>query len=159
MTLAHNALARIIDTCQPETLVTCGKIAENVGKHWQAHNNSVALITLDPDDPNTVFPLSQTQDLALISETLEHLSHKEGALLLGQLRNYGTHQIAVVIAEDRNWQFNDFIALGFQRQAELADDSHLSTLYTYNIDTYNHKRAWNNPDHWANPEMWGKAWW
>ncbi|MEX2474730.1 DUF6231 family protein [Marinobacter sp.] len=27
------------------------------------------------------------------------------------------------------------------------------------IDSYNRKRAWNNPDHWANPEMWGKAWW
>jgi hypothetical protein len=80
-------------------------------------------------------------------------------MLLGQLRNYGTHQIAVVVDPEQGWDFKDFIGLGFRRQAELDDDGRTRTLYTYNIDNYNHKRAWNNPDNWANPEMWGKAWW
>ena len=57
------------------------------------------------------------------------------------------------------WSFTDFIGLGFRRQAELGYEDSPLTLYTYNIDSYNHKRAWNNPDNWANPEMWDKAWW
>ncbi len=97
----------------------------------------------------------------MITDTLEHLSHEQGELLLGQLRNYGTHQIAVISADDGRWAFTDFIGLGFQRQAVVTESGPSSdrTLYTYNIDSYNHKRKWNNPDNWANPEMWGKAWW
>ena len=159
MTTPHQALARIIDTCQPTTLVVCGKIAGQVGDHWCHHHSDSAITTLDPEAPNDAFPLPKTQDLALVTGTLEHLNHEQGEILLGQLRNYGTHQIAVVVADSPEWAFTDFIALGFRRQAEVEGENESLTLYTYNIDSYNHKRTWNNPDNWANPEMWGKAWW
>jgi uncharacterized protein DUF6231 len=159
MTTSHQALARIVDTCQPESLVVCGDIALEVGQHWHQHHKTSSVITLDAQAPNEAFPLPETQDLALITHTLEQLAHSEGEMLLGQLRNYGTHQIAVVVDPDQGWDFKDFIGLGFRRQAELNDNGRALTLYTYNIDNYNHKRAWNNPKNWANPEMWGKAWW
>lgn len=159
MTTSHKALARIVDTCQPTSLVVCGEIAADVGQHWYQHHPSSSVITLDAWGPNAAFPLSDTQDLALITDTLENLSHEEGEMLLGHLRNYGTHQIAVVVDPEQGWEFRDFIGLGFRRQAVLDDKGAGLTLYTYNIDNYNHKRAWNNPKNWANPEMWGKAWW
>ncbi|NMT63012.1 DUF6231 family protein [Marinobacter orientalis] len=160
MPTTRQALARIIDTCQPGTLVVCGRVAGEVGNHWCQHHGDSAMTRLDSGSPNDAFPLPQTQDLALITDTLEHLRHEQGEVLLGQLRNYGTHQIAVVVeANSPEWTFTDFIGLGFRRQAELEDETNPSILYTYNIDSYNHKRAWNNPDNWANPEMWGKAWW
>ncbi len=159
MTSSHQALARIVDTCQPGSLVVCGAVADEVGQHWQQHHPSSSVITLDARAPNTAFPLSATQDLALITGTLDKVSHEEGEKLLGQLRNYGTHQIAVVIEPEQGWEFRDFIGLGFHRQATLDDKGITRAIYTYNIDNYNHKRAWNNPRHWANPEMWGKARW
>jgi Family of unknown function (DUF6231) len=159
MTTSHQALARIVDACQPGSLVVCGDIAGEVAQHWHRHHNASSVITLDADAPNSAFPLPATQDLALITHTLEQLAHGEGEMLLGQLRNYGTHQIAVVVDPEQGWDFKDFIGLGFRRQAELNDNGRERTLYTYNIDNYNHKRAWNNPKNWANPEMWGKAWW
>lgn len=159
MTTSHQALARIVDTCQPGSMVVCGEIANEVGQHWCNHHQASNLIALDTTAPNQSFPLPATQDLALVTETLEHFSREQGQMLLGQLRNYGTHQIAVIVNSDSLWQFTDFIGLGFQRQAELDDDGTRRTFYTYNIDNYNHKRAWNNPKNWANPEMWGKAWW
>jgi len=155
----RDTLARLVDACRPDTLVACGAMAEEIGQRWCDHHRGPTLTSLDPNAPNDDFPLPQTQDLALITDTLEHLSHEEGALLLGQLRNYGTHQIAVLMADDAQWAFTDFIGLGFQRQASVGTGETAYTLYTYNIDSYNHKRAWNNPDHWANPEMWDKAWW
>lgn len=133
--------------------------AGEIGQHWHQHRDSLSVITLDAHAPNAAFPLSETQDLALITDTLEELEHAEGEILLGQLRNYGTHQIAVVVASDKGWDFRDFIALGFRRQANLDDQGVARTLFTYNIDNYNHKRAWNNPKNWANPEMWDKARW
>lgn len=159
MTTSHQALARIIDTCQPRSLVVCGDLASEVGQHWHRHHNACSVITLDAKAPDTAFPLSETLDLALVTHTLEEIPHAEGEMLLGQLRNYGTHQIAVVVDPEQGWDFRDFIGLGFRRQAELDDGGRALTLYTYNIDNYNHKRAWNNSKNWANPEMWGKARW
>lgn len=158
-TSARETLARIIDTSTPATLLCCGELATEVAEIWKQHSEGVRLHTLDTSDPNAGLPLDHVADLALVSGTLEHLPHDEGALLLGQLRNYGTHQIAVLVGDTPGWAFTDFIGLGFRRHAELEHGGKDLTLYTYNLDTYNHKRAWNNPENWANPEMWGKAWW
>ncbi|MBU2954960.1 DUF6231 family protein [Marinobacter sp. F3R08] len=156
---ARETLARIIDTSSPASLLSCGALATEMSRIWQEHQDGVNVRTLDTADPNASLFLDRVADLALITDTLEHLPHGEGALLLGQLRNYGTHQIAVLVGETPDWAFTDFIGLGFRRHAELENDNGVLTLYTYNLDTYNHKRAWNNPEKWANPEMWGKAWW
>ncbi|MDL0431880.1 DUF6231 family protein [Marinobacter sp. TBZ242] len=159
MTTPHQAVARIVDAIEPNTLLVCGNLAEEVGRLWQLHNDTTRLTTLSETTLSTAFPLPEVQDLALVTGVLEQLPRDEGELLLGQLRNYGTHQIAVLVESDGGWSFTDFIALGFRRQAELTNNGKTSTLYTYNIDNYNHKRAWNNPDNWANPEMWDKARW
>jgi hypothetical protein len=155
----ERVLARILDTSQPDTLLYCGDTASRVSEVWHGQRKAVRLLALDTADPNARLPLDSVPDLAIITDTLEHLPYEEGALLLGQLRNYGTHQIAVLVPQTTDWGFTDFIALGFQRHADIESENRALTLYTYNLDTYNHKRAWNNPDNWANPEMWGKAWW
>jgi hypothetical protein len=155
----ERVLARILDTSQPDTLLYCGDTASRVSEVWHGQRKAVRLLALDTADPNARLPLDSVPDLAIITDTLEHLPYEEGALLLGQLRNYGTHQIAVLVPQTTDWGFTDFIALGFQRHADIESENGALTLYTYNLDTYNHKRAWNNPDNWANPEMWGKAWW
>ncbi len=152
-------LARIVDTCDPESLLCCGTLARQVADIWQHHHQAARVSTLDASDPNAGLPPARVHDLALVSGTLEHLPYGEGALLLGQLRNYGTRQIAVLVGTTPDWAFTDFIGLGFRRHARLSSDAGDCTLYTYNLDTYNHKRAWNNPDNWANPDRWGKAWW
>ena len=138
---ARETLARIIDTSSPSTLLSCGDLATEVSRIWQKHQKGVDVHTLDTIDPNAHLFLDRVADLALVTETLEHLPHDEGALLLGQLRNYGTHQIAVLVGEAPDWAFTDFIGLGFRRHAELENDNGALTLYTYNLDTYNHKRA------------------
>ncbi len=152
-------LARILDTTQPGSLLCCGATATEVAGLWCKQKPDTCLQTLDTADPNAGLPPDTVKDLALVTDTLEHLPHGEGVLLLGQLRNYGTRQIAVVVGKTPDWAFTDFLALGFRRHAEIETENGALTLYTYNLDTYNHKRAWNNPDNWANPEMWGKAWW
>ncbi len=154
----YQALGQIVTQCAPQSLAASGELACKIGERWQAHSGA-NLVKLGDKLVDQLQRLAGPPDLALISNTLEHLPHDEGALLLGQLRNYGTHQIAVLVGETPDWAFTDFIGLGFRRHAELSGPEGHFTLYTYNLDSYNHKRAWNNPDHWANPEMWGKAWW
>ena len=152
------ALASIIDSCQPKKMVTLGAISERLAHQWSEYH-SCEVIRLTPEDTKKGLALPEVQDLALVTETLEHISHSQGQTLIGLLRNYGTRQIAVLVNENSGWSQSDFIGLGFKRQAKIEEDGESLTLYTYNISNYNHKRTWNNPRFWANPEMWDKARW
>ncbi len=153
------AIAALIEACQPATLVAFGEQAQTIAQHWCDAHDNCQLTCLNAIEATADLKLSKTQDLALVTDSLEQLSHHQGQTLLGQLRNYGTGQIAVLVDDTAGWSLTDFIGLGFRRQTRFEDDAHSATLYTYNINNYNHKRDWNNPRFWANPEMWGKAWW
>lgn len=106
-------------------------------------------------------------DLALLVDQLEHISRRAAALLLGRLRNQHTHQICIEIAEDINkarktkdrWSETDFIASGLSRYQRFERDGRGFRLYTYDIDSYNPEREWNNPKDWANPENFDKYRW
>jgi hypothetical protein len=155
----QGVLAGIIEATQPDSILCCGKYACSAARIWQRLHSQTRLHTLDAASPGSAMPLDTVYDLALISDTLEFMPHDEAMLFLGQLRNYGTHRIAVALSENPDWAFTDFIGLGFQKYARVQVHDRPLTVYTYNLDTYNHARAWNNPADWANPEMWDKARW
>ncbi|WP_166269432.1 DUF6231 family protein [Marinobacter caseinilyticus] len=157
-TAAAECLSGLIEACQPQSLLVCGQLAQHLGQSWHQAHPDTRVTVLTSDTLTVEHALSRPYDVALITETLEHHPQKNGALLLGQLRNYGTHQIAVLVADSDRWQFQDFIGLGFKRLTQFESQPPL-TLYTYNISNYNHKRDWNNARFWANPEMWDKARW
>lgn len=153
---AGEVLARIVDTAAPQRLLSCGTTANEVSQRWLACNPALQLALFEPPQAQDAIAAMAGADLALVSDTLDQLDQAEGSRLLGLLRNYGTQRIAVLVASDGRWQLNELVALGFRRHVELSDGL---TLYSYKLDSYNHKRNWNNPRNWANPEMWDKARW
>lgn len=154
----QQAFAATVDNCRPTALLVFGPLAARLGQAWHRQHPGNTYTELPVASPNDSLPPATTHDLALIDNAFEQLSHPQGQLMLGQLRNFGTHRIAVTVSDSANWQLNDFLALGFHRQGKL-DSTPASTLYTYNIDSYNRRRTWNNPQYWANPEMWDKTRW
>jgi hypothetical protein len=48
-----------------------------------------------------------------------------------------------------------FLELGFAYDSEIS----FKKIYSYNLQTYNKKRGWNNSDGWANPENFEKFRW
>ncbi len=151
-------LTAILDHYQPRSIVHAGTLAGKRIRDWQRNRDGLTLTALPADDPASALPLTQLHELALISDTLEHLSHEQGKLILGQLRNMGATRIAVLMTDEGPWQFADFIGMGFTRLYHYSSPVN-AVLYAYDIATYNHRREWNNPDYWANPEMWDKARW
>lgn len=150
----------IIASTLPSTIVTFGNQARAAataakqvaeGRCGHAHLEGTSI------SPEQVPALAS--GLALLSAPIDQLTPEDSIQLIGTLRNLGTRHIVVAIGEGSLLSFQDFIALGFRRHVVDETDNGALTLYTYNLDTYNHKRAWNNPQYWANPEMWGKAWW
>ncbi len=85
------------------------------------------------------------------------MTKREGAELLGYIRNLLSPQIWLLVADDC-WHSNELIGLGFQRDNTLLQHEKLHS-YQYNLASYNFKRTWNNPKNWANPENWGKFRW
>lgn len=160
MSEPEQALAAIIDSCQPNRIVALGETAQRLAHRWSEHREC-EVTRLSADDADVGQALSAVQDLGLVSDTLEHVTFQQGQIRIGQLRNYGTRQIAVLVRDQSGWGLNDFISLGFKREArlEVNGEGESLTLYTYNISSYNHQRSWNNPRFWANPHMWGKARW
>lgn len=155
---ARALFTSVIEDCQPASLLVVGQAAEEAASDWQTRHPEVSVQPLGADTGELTGASARPHDLAIVADTLEQRPLEAGQVLLGQLRNLGNQQIAVLISNVSDWAFRDFIALGFVRQAS-SDGDQGHTLYTYNIDTYNRKRSWNNPQYWANPEMWNKARW
>lgn len=102
-------------------------------------------------------------DMAIIADQLEHMSWSEGEHFLALLQNLHSGHLWVAVSETADgpaWKATDFYALGMHRKRQFSRaDGPDITVYTYDIDRYNHIRTWNNPDFWANPENFGKYWW
>jgi hypothetical protein len=151
----EDTLSQLLHQYQPERLIVAGEKAADVGWHW-SHPRGVALIDITPQPLVMLTRQTRVADLALVTDILGQLTHEDGRHLLGNLKNLHARRVAVCIAKNDPWSFSDMIGLGFRRHASLDEGR---TLYSYDIDTYNPARAWNNPDYWANPEMWGKHRW
>lgn len=161
-TLKHTTralVADIIENSAPQTILSVGTNADELANLWCSAHPDTLSVNINIETISDSVKNHASADLAIVYGALETLTQHDGEQLLAMLRNYGTHQIAVLVKNNSVWQFNQFIALGFRKHTEISEDEQLYTLYTYNLDNYNHKRIWNNPRFWANPEMWNKARW
>ncbi|OZG73890.1 hypothetical protein BTA51_08880 [Hahella sp. CCB-MM4] len=100
-------------------------------------------------------------DTVIISDYLEKLSVEDGKALLTSLRNFLVPHVLVFIDHQltEEWDFNTLIGIGFRKVMAFDHQARSLCCYSYDIDTYNPRRTWNNADHWANPELYGKYWW
>ncbi|BES71991.1 DUF6231 family protein [Marinobacter nanhaiticus D15-8W] len=150
-----NTLKQLLGEYRPERLLVAGEAAREVGSEWVDHSGA-ELVDLTENPLGIMEQPRGVADLALITDILSHLSHDDARQLLGWLRNAGARRVAVSVAPGDDWSFNDMIALAFRRYSALDDGT---TVYAYDIETYNRPRDWNNPRYWANPENWGKYRW
>ena len=57
------------------------------------------------------------------------------------------------------WSEADLKALSLSLHRRVREDGVWYSVYTYDIDTFNHRREWNSPEHWANPENFRRYRW
>ncbi|MGH1471352.1 MAG: DUF6231 family protein [Cellvibrionaceae bacterium] len=171
MSLTHSIEAHLLfqlEIFHPSSIIFLSDTPPPSALQKWAEINTCQMTILDHHQPlpNNLQP----HDLAILFNNLHHLDKQTGLQLLGQLRNLYSHKIWVAIPSDSDYQFNDFIQLGFHQLTEKNPSSHndnsLNSLsdidlnyYGYDLAKYNHQRSWNNPKYWANPENWHKYRW
>ena len=74
---------------------------------------------------------------------------------LGLLKNLLSERVWLLTPADYGSP-QEWISLGFKQDALKVGEHGDVVSYSYNLDTYNHKREWNNTRFWANPEHWDK---
>ena len=77
---------------------------------------------------------------------------------LGIIKNLLSQKI-VIFTDFGNDKKIDSMMLKLGFQTELRDQNNMLKCFSYNLKTYNNKRAWNNPKGWANPENFDKFRW
>lgn len=156
-------LAAILEGHRPASLLTLSLNPIPLVQQW-CTEQGVPLTTLETLDPFAELARLGRFDLVIVADQLEYMDRHLGAELLGLLRNLHTDSLAVLYQPQLaplalRWHRNDFLGMGLRRDAEFSEDGRSMTLYTYELDTYNFRRSWNNPQYWANPENWGRYWW
>ena len=77
---------------------------------------------------------------------------------LGIIKNLLSQKIVIFTGFGDDKKIDSMmLKLGFQ--TELRDQNNMLKCFSYNLKTYNNKRAWNNPKGWANPENFDKFRW
>jgi len=98
-------------------------------------------------------------DVAIVSDLIENLPQQQAVQWLSKLRNQYAQHILIIVNETQcqhpHWTLTDYLALGLKRRGQVAD----FTLYTYEIENYQFKKAWLNSRYWANPENFDKYRW
>jgi len=162
-TTPQQQLASVLDSLQPDSLLILSMNPIPALESWCSEHDC-ALTWIAELDP--LVPLAQTArfDLVIIADQLEYMHRHSGEELLGLVRHLHSNTMLVLYQpalapQKLRWQLSDFLGMGMRRQQQFSDGERSMSLYTYELDTYNFTRSWNNSRFWANPENWGKYWW
>ncbi len=156
-------LAGILDSLQPDTLLIVSMNPIPALDAWCA-DNDCALTWIAELDPLAALADTQRFDLVVIADQLEYMNRHSGEELLGLVRHLHSDAMLVLYQpalapQKLRWQLSDFLGMGMRRQQQFSDGERSMSLYSYELDSYNFTRSWNNSRFWANPENWGKYWW
>lgn len=102
-------------------------------------------------DINQPLPHSERFDLSVVYD-FETVEKAEVRNKLGLSKNLISARIWAVTPEVSQWSLRDFVELGFVED-RLAPQV-AAHSYSYNLESYNRRRDWNNPRFWANPQRW-----
>lgn len=156
-------LAAILDSHQPKTLLTISLNPIPVAEHW-CQDHDCELTHIEEQSPFALLTQVKRTDLVIVADQLEYMSQRDGEALIGLLRNLYTDSLVAVYQpqlapQKLRWPSNGFLALGCREEGHFTQDGRELDIYSYDLDSYNFRRTWNNPRFWANPQNWGKYWW
>ena len=159
-TSPEQRLGIILEQHQASRILYCGEHKPRALIAWEQTNSACRTTQLPRAcHPKQLIGLGHF-DIAIVTEQIEYLERSLAIELIGQIRNaHSNHLCLFVKVQNCDWTRDDFYALGMRLGDIFYQDDRLVHLYTYNVESYNHIRAWNNSRFWANPENFSQYWW
>lgn len=156
-------LAAILDSHQPRSILAVSLNPIPVVSQW-CKDHDCELLEIQSPAPFDALEEIQRVDMAIVADQLEYMTHRDGEALMGLLRNLHTDSVVAVYQptlapQTLRWPSNGFLALGCREQGHFSQEGRSLNIYSYDLDSYNFERSWNNSKFWANPQNWGKYWW
>lgn len=98
-------------------------------------------------------------DLAVVTDTVEHLEKTAAEQLLGNLRDLHAHHLLLLVpigeagqGQQSSWAPGDLLALGMSRVGCYNSATARYYLYHFALETYKQAPDWLNSKYWAHPE-------
>lgn len=100
-------------------------------------------------------------EFGVVCGALETLPAQHGSTLLARLRDVHCRRLCVTLrfAPEGFWTHERLLSMALALLRRVDQNGIATGIYRYDIDTYNPRREWNNPDKWAHPENFGRYRW
>ena len=104
-------------------------------------------------------------DLGLLYGALESRPVADGSALIARLRDVHCRRLCITWRPrgrhdgEASWTHERFLSLALALCRRIDQDGVRTEIYLYDIDHYNPRREWNNPDKWANPQNFRRYRW
>ena len=158
MDLLQETLLEGIEAAAPDSLLCVAPALPAAVAHWESHGEDRATTVLSPAEALSALATLGRFDYAVVVDALETLSLADGSALIARLRDLHCHRFAVshrdlAEGEDQDrWTDGRFLALTLALHRRITEGAGGTTsVYAYDIDSYNRRREWNSPKDWANP--------
>jgi Family of unknown function (DUF6231) len=149
-------LAPFVSQFNPRSILTAGDTAAMC---LQISNDTKLQHLKTPFSQEQLRDL-QPSDLAVISHLVETMDKTAAQQWLGMIKNRLAPHVILMshagIANNKGWQFTDYLAMGFRHMAGTDDGLQ---VFTYAIENYQPRHDWLNSRYWANPELYDKYRW
>lgn len=166
MNLVQEILYELLEATAPVTLL-CVSPDPSLSsvEQYLAHQDHCRLTAMRPEEALEQLEDHDRFDYAVLCGALEALSPKDGAALIARLRDLHCHRFAVACVHadahhrEGAWSEGDLLAMALSLHRRIAEDEVWYSVYTYDIDTFNRRREWNDPADWANPQNFRRYRW
>ena len=101
-------------------------------------------------------------DHSVVVLTASHFDKTRWLAKLGLIKNVFSTKVTVLCRSttDNTEEVRDALrSLGFVEHSAIDVGEYRFNAFSYDLNTYNRKREWNNPRYWANPENFHKHRW
>lgn len=158
MNLVQEILYELLEATAPKTLlcVTANPSLSSVDQYL-THHDDCDLTTMPPTGAPRRLAQKGRFDYAVLSGALEEMEHEDGAALIARLRDFHCHRFALACTHadahhaEGAWPEAEMLAMALSLHRRVDEDGVWHSVYTYDIDTFNRRREWNDPTNWANP--------
>ncbi|UCC13343.1 MAG: hypothetical protein JSW21_07990 [Gammaproteobacteria bacterium] len=157
MNLVQEILYELLEASEPRSLLCVADTPLSSVHQYKTHVGGCEVETIRPETALETLGRMGRFDFALLSGALEILDVQMGSALIARIRDVHCHRFALACRhQDANhrdgaWSEPMILALALALHRRIDLDGVWHSIYTYDIDSYNPEREWNNPESWANP--------